>query len=169
MFIYISQVQCTFNLPQSSTNNRHSARWEGWRHVTMEAKLLDHKNRELKQRRPPRQRKQLKRSEFMLAKQQLCTCILPFCTVLSLRCTTATWNFLISRACFINPTQKFYFFFILNLNTFVSHSTPENCANVWQIKWNWIRSIKFETLRIHFLSEFPFVVIKKFCYHGNVK
>ena len=31
---------------------------------------------------------------------------------------------------------------------------PENFANIWQIKWNWIRSMKFETVRIYFLSEF---------------
>ena len=40
------------------------------------------------------------------------------------------------------------------LNTFLSDSTPENFANIWQIKWNWIRSNKFETVRIHFVSEF---------------
>ena len=28
--------------------------------------------------------------------------------------------------------------------------------------------MKFETVRIHFLSEFWFVVIQKFCSHGNV-
>ena len=27
---------------------------------------------------------------------------------------------------------------------------PENFANIWQIKWNYIRSMKFETVRIHF-------------------
>ena len=31
---------------------------------------------------------------------------------------------------------------------------PENFANIWQIKWNRIRSMKFETVRIHFQSEF---------------
>ena len=30
---------------------------------------------------------------------------------------------------------------------------PENFANIWQIKWNWLRSMKFETVRIHFLSD----------------
>ena len=39
------------------------------------------------------------------------------------------------------------------LNTFLSDSTPENFANIWQINWNWIRSNKFEAVRIHFLSE----------------
>ena len=31
---------------------------------------------------------------------------------------------------------------------------PENFANIWQIKWKWIRSRKFETVRIYFFSEF---------------
>ena len=31
---------------------------------------------------------------------------------------------------------------------------PENFANIWQIKWNWIRSMKFDTLPIYFLSDF---------------
>ena len=35
------------------------------------------------------------------AKKQLCTCITLFCTFLSRCCTTATWNFLISGARFI--------------------------------------------------------------------
>ena len=39
--------------------------------------------------------------------------------------------------------------FFLNLDTVLSNSTPENFANVWQLKWNWIRSMKFETVRIH--------------------
>ena len=29
-------------------------------------------------------------------------------------------------------------------------STPENFVNILQIKWNWIRSMKFVTVRIHF-------------------
>ena len=42
----------------------------------------------------------------------------------------------------------------LNSDTVPSDSTPENFANIWQIKWNWIRSMKFETVQIYFLSEF---------------
>ena len=45
---------------------------------------------------------------------------------------------------------------------------PENVASIWQIKWNWIRSMKFETVRIYFLMDLRFVDIQKFCYHGNV-
>ena len=45
-------------------------------------------------------------------------------------------------------------FLFRNLETGLSASTPENFDNIWQIKWNWIRSIKIETLCINFLSEF---------------
>ena len=32
----------------------------------------------------------------------------------------------------------------------VLDSTPENFVNILQIKWNWIRSMKFVTVQIHF-------------------
>ena len=35
----------------------------------------------------------------------------------------------------------------------------ENFAKICQFKWNWIRSVKFEIMRIDY---------QKFCYHGNV-
>ena len=60
------------------------------RNVTMVAKFLDHNNRELKQRIRRRQRERQKSKWFILAKQQLCTCITLFCIFLSRRCTTAT-------------------------------------------------------------------------------
>ena len=50
----------------------------------------------------------------------------------------------------MNPTQNFLF---LNLDTVLSDSTPENFASIWKVKWNWMRSLKFETVRIHFLSD----------------
>ena len=60
----------------------------------------------------------------------------------------------------VNTAQEF---------SLISDSTPDNFAKIFQIKWNWIRSMKFETVQIHFLSDvFRFVVIQKFCYHGNV-
>ena len=52
------------------------------------------------------------------------------------------------------PNTKIFFFLFLNYNTVLSDSTPENFANIWQIKGKWIRSSKFERKRIHFLSEF---------------
>ena len=75
-------------------------------------------------------------------------CLL-FCTFLSRRCTIATWNFLNSRARFMeygNKTQKFSFSF-----SKLWDSTPENFANVWEIKRNWIESMKFATVRMHSL------------------
>ena len=53
--------------------------------------------REFRQRRRRRQRERQKRNRFRQAKQQLCTCITLFCTFLCRRCTTTTWNCLISR------------------------------------------------------------------------
>ena len=86
----------------------------------------------------------------------LCTCIMLFCTFFSHRCKTATWTFLISHARFtewVNTTQKVSFpFSKLGYGPFGFN--PENFTNIWQIKWNWIRSMKFETLQIYFLSEF---------------
>ena len=38
---------------------------------------------------------------------------------------------------------------IFLLDTVLSNSTPKNFANIWQINWKWIRSMKFETVRIH--------------------
>ena len=93
----------------------HQYRGEVWRHVTMVAKFLDLNNREFKQRRRRRQRKRQKSNRFILAKQQLCTCITLFCTFLSRRCSTATWNFLNSRACFmelVDTTQNLLFLFL---------------------------------------------------------
>ena len=72
------------------------------------AKCLDHKNGDLKQRRrwPQRERRKIRR--FILAKWHLCTCITLFCG----RCMTATWNLIMSRACFMKSvitTQTFSF------------------------------------------------------------
>ena len=55
------------------------------------------RNSEFTQRRRRRQRERQKRNRFRQAKQQLCTCIALFFTFLCRRCTTTTWNCLISR------------------------------------------------------------------------
>ena len=73
-----------------------------------------------------------------------------FCTFLSRRCTTATWNLLVSCALFMEymntiRTQKNVLFLFLNLDTVLSDSAQENFATIWQIKLNWIRSIKLAT------------------------
>ena len=40
------------------------------------------------------------------------------------------------------------------VDTVLSDSSLENVANISQINWNWVRSMKFKTVRIHFLSDF---------------
>ena len=102
-----------------------------------------------------KQREQQKSNTFIEAKQQLCTL---FCTFLySHRCTTATWKVLIfhvSRSLWSRWTQhKTFCFLCIHLNTVLSNSTPEHFANIWQMKWNWIRLMKGETVGIHFLSD----------------
>ena len=65
---------------------------------------------ELTKRRRRWQRERQKSNRLRQAKQQLCTCITLFCTFLCRRCTTATWNGLISR--FVedgNKRQQFSF------------------------------------------------------------
>ena len=58
-----------------------------------------------------RQRERQKSNRFGLAKQQLCTCITLFCTFLSRRCTTATWNFPF-YGMGEHSTNIFFFFFL---------------------------------------------------------
>ena len=50
-------------------------------------------------------------------------------------------------------TIKFSFPFSKLRYTVLSDWTPENFAIIWQIEWNWTRTMKFETVRIHFLSD----------------
>ena len=54
-------------------------------------------NREFTRRGRRQQQERQKSDRFRQAKQQLCTCITLFCTFLCHRCTTTTWNCLISR------------------------------------------------------------------------
>ena len=88
-----------------------------------------------------------KRKRFILAKEQLCTCMTLFCTFLNHCCTTVTWNCLISRSPLseVNTaTQQFPFSFSklrygpfrFNPSKFHQHLT-----NI-EIKWKWIRSMK---------------------------
>ena len=98
-----------------------------------------------------------KTKTFLMTKQQNCTCITLFCTFLCRRCTPVTWNFPFSSAHFKLwsrwTVHKSCLFPLLNLDTALSDSTLENFANICQIKWTWIRSMKFEAVRIHFLSD----------------
>ena len=76
------------------------SRWkyrEVWRHVTMVALFLD----DNKTNDDGDGKENGKKWYVYINKQQLCTCITLFCTFLCRRCTTTTWNFLISRARFM--------------------------------------------------------------------
>ena len=80
-------------------------------------------------------------------------------TTLHMNHVSATWNFLISSTRLMEKVKKkktetYFLCLSLTLDTVLSDSTPENFANIWQIKWNWIwQSIKFETVRIFFFSD----------------
>ena len=67
------------------------------RSIMATAIAFSRQNREFTQRRRRRHLERQKSNRFRLAKQQLCTCITLFCTFLCRRCTTTTWNCLISR------------------------------------------------------------------------
>ena len=102
--------------------------------------------------------KTAKRNRFISAKEQPCTCIMLFCTFLGCRCTKSCDmklpNFTLPLYGVQGQwTQHKNLFLFLNLDTVLSDSIPEKFANIWQIKWNRIRSIKFETVQIHFLSD----------------
>ena len=97
-----------------------------------------------------------KSNRFLLTKQ-ICTCITLFCTFLCRRCSPATWNFpSFPRLLYGVGEQnkkKSCLFPLLNVDTVLSDSTRGNFAYICQTKLNWIRSMKFEAVRIHFLSE----------------
>ena len=59
--------------------------------------------------------------------------------------------------------HKSCLFLFRNLNTVLSDSTWENFANICQIKWNWMGSMKFERVRIHFLSDVFCLLSSKNC------
>ena len=74
--------------------------------------LLIGANRVLKQWWRWRQRVRQESNGFRLAKQQLCTCIMLFCTFVSCRCMTTTWECLF--LCFFkdgNTRQQRYYSF----------------------------------------------------------
>ena len=118
----------------------------------MEAKFLDHNNRELKQRRRRRQR-EWQKSKKVNKQNNFARSSRIFCTFLSRRCKSATWTFH-SPALWRRWTQrKNLLFLFLNLDTVLLDSTTEKVRQIWYIKWNWIRLMKSETVRIHFLSD----------------
>ena len=62
-----------------------------------------------------------------------------------------------------HKTKIVAFFFLHNDR----YCLKENLAEICHIKWNWIRSVKFEKVWIDFYLTFRFVVIQNFCYYGN--
>ena len=48
----------------------------------------------------------------------------------------------------VNRAQNFLF-----LNQILLDSTPHNFTKILQIEWIWVRSLKFETVRIQYLSD----------------
>ena len=80
--------------PYFSCTCTHRRMWVYGREV---ATPLSFDNRELKQRRRRRQRERQKSNRFVLAKQQLSTCITLFSTFLCRHYTTTTWKCLMSR------------------------------------------------------------------------
>ena len=77
-----------------------------------------------------------------------------FCTFFSRRCTTTTWN----------QEPKISRFLFLHLDTVLPDSTSENFPNKIneQMNWNWIRSTKFERVRIHFCDVFGLLSFRNF-------
>ena len=70
---------------RSVTSRYHGSAISGWQ-----------QNQRRQRRQGERQKK-----DVYIYNQQLCRCITLFCTFLCRRCTTTTWNFLISRARFM--------------------------------------------------------------------
>ena len=119
-----------------------------------------------KQQRRRRQRGRQKSNRFILAKQTL------YCTFLSRRCKSVTWNFLISRARFmelLNTAQEFSFSLSklrygplgFNPRQFRQDFKNKKKLNKIDEVWNSARKSLFK-------RRFRFVVIQKSCYHGNV-
>ena len=117
----------------------------------MVTKFLDHNKGSLGNNEGNGNENGKKSNKFILAKQQLCTCITLFCTFFSCCCTTVTCAHFTEQ---VNTTQKVSFSFS-KLTYGPVRFNPEKISNIWQMKWNWIRWMKFETVRIYFLSEFP--------------
>ena len=122
---------------------------EEWKHRRIVFRELSNT-----QRRRCRQRGRQKIKRFRLTKQQLCTCIMLFCTFLCRRCTTTTWKRLIwrfvkdvnarLRLCTSFPTLRY------SLLEFNSRKKLQHLTN-W-LRWNkrdkdWGSAFSFFKLR----------------------
>ena len=146
-----------------------------WRHITMVAKLLNHNHKELKQWWWQRQREQQKSNtcRYIFAKKLFCMWIMRFCTFCSHHCT---W--LIKLPNFMLPLYELrrwtqhknsVFFSKLSVDPVLFRFNPRKfCQNLtdWRIL-NKINEVWNSTNSL-FKWCFMFVVIQKFCYHGNV-
>ena len=87
-------------------------------------------NRELKQRQ--RQLEWQKSNRFIVAKQQLCTCIMLFCTFLCCHCMTTAWKCLISRFVKDRNTRQQLSFSFPELWYSPLEFNSKKIANIWQ-------------------------------------
>ena len=108
-----------------------------------------------KQRWRQRQRKWQKSNRFILAKKKKTTTTHHAFLYISLHGCNMIETYLFHAPALRSwwTHRENVLFLFRNLDTGLSDSTPEKSDNIWQIKWNWIRSMKTETLWIHFLSE----------------
>ena len=137
------------NLHLTSTTGEQGR--EVWRHVTMVALFLyDNKNQ--RRRRKENGKKAIgfywQNSKFARAS---CYFVHFFAVVAPLRHENSKFHTLALWSRWIQ--HKSCLFLFRHLNTVLSDSTWENFANICQIKWKWMGSMKFETVRIHFLSD----------------
>ena len=112
----------------------------------MVVKFLDHINRTTATAtRTAKKAKEKKAIGLYLQNRTIRTCVTPFYTFPSRRRMTAIWTSSFSTG----AQNKNFLFLFLNIDMVLSDSTPENFAkiNIWQIKRNWITSLKFETVR----------------------
>ena len=122
-----------------------------WRHVAMVAKVLDDNNRELTM--TAKATRTGKKNWFIKQNNNFAHAMFIHFLAIIVRLRHET-SYKISRARFMvrEHNTKMHRLF-LNLDAVLSDSTLENFAKIWQIKWNWIRLTRFETVRIHILSE----------------
>ena len=141
------ELNSTANDPQNGPQMILDLKWSRYctepttnldRFVTKNCKRLVYDIRKLKQRRRRRQRERQKSNWFRMAKQQLCTCIMLFCTFLCRQCTTTTWNCLISRFSEAeNTRQRLSISFPELRYSLFEFNSRENCQHLMKgTRWN---------------------------------
>ena len=141
------ELNSTANDPQNGPQMILDLKWSRYctepttnldRIVIKNCKRLVYDIRKLKQRRRRRQRERQKGNWFRLAKQQLCTCIMLFCTFLCRQCKTTTWNCLISRFSEAeNTRQRLSISFPELRYSLFEFNSRENCQHLMKgTRWN---------------------------------